>query len=159
MQASFSERDHQVIFTTTEASSGGQKDALLAAARSSVLDEFTCCHGRPHATKTTRCLSGRIKQHAQNDILTSASSHVSRVDSAVNRHLAESKKCINGSLPQQVSSSRLAAQPKTFWTSWKYYTSTQDHHSCAAKKKTYAACCLSDNIYNINSTTNTKICE
>ena len=88
-----------VVFTTSKAFSGREKDVLPTTSRSSIIYEFTCRCDRTYVGKTIQLLGERIKQHIPDRLFMSLrqkSLVKSSSDSAITKHLADHSECVYG---------------------------------------------------------------
>ena len=96
IRTSFVGVESRVVFTTTKAFSGRQKDVLPTTAHSFLVYEFTCRCGRTYVGKTTQCLAERIKQHIPDKLLKITPEMRKKAsDSAITKHLKDSRECLN----------------------------------------------------------------
>ena len=112
IQNGFPRARPRVIFTTKKAFSGRAKDVLPATSKSYVVYEFTCSCALTYVGKTTQCLQERIKQHLPKKLFESAPNlQKNPSDSAITRHIKESKEC-RQKLTSLLSSFQVIAQAR-----------------------------------------------
>ena len=112
IQNGFPRARPRVIFTTKKAFSGRAKDVLPATSKSYVVYEFTCSCALTYVGKTTQCLQERIKQHLPKKLFESAPNLQKNLsDSAITRHIKESKEC-RQKLTSLLSSFQVIAQAR-----------------------------------------------